>query len=245
MNAYTVTTFGGIVKPRGSQFELVFIFRAGINSCVILKDNRASSFVLTLIDGPSGSGKTTFLGELYKHLSSKGAAPCAIRFDFNPFMGAAASVAVGYIPQNMQMVNHWRVSSLVSERSLFFRGFFPNEEFDVVRDKYLSELSGGQRKKIYACSMLDRLMAERADSVFGLLDETFDGLGAQEAHQCISMIRELWTAERPHHGLHIVLVTHLNEPELADLSLPHTSLAMAVRSSLSLKLVVEINAQHE
>jgi len=252
-----VSTPGGFV-PFGNRFKISYTSPQGNQPVCLWKGG--AEFALTIFSSPSGTGKTTLLQHLYYRLTRTreyASAPASdgepnavqrvyrryfpppvaptLRFDFVPNFDDYIRASTGYVPQHAPKVMHWRVSDLLPASPKFLGCFFDNSK-DIVT-KRVGQFSGGQRSKIYACSALERLEAESPDCAFLLLDETFDGLGAGEATQCLKNIEMRWrsASKAP---LHLLLVSHLDETELTDQH--STTLTLSVSSNTEKELVVRI-----
>jgi hypothetical protein len=170
-----------------------------------------------------------------------------LRFDFNPNLENPAGTVVGFIPQRPPTVSHWRVRNLLPPNPLFLSCFFADPKSSDFKLNRIGRLSGGQCLKIYACSALERLATAPGLSAFLLLDETFDGLGAEEAGRCMNAIRTVWLemqaaksgdAPRP---LHVLWVTHLDVAQLGVGSSRPNYLRAAVRALEDHELQVELS----
>lgn len=185
-------------------------FEVPAGGCWVWPDAAPDGWIrLSLLSGRSGSGKTTLLRALYTRIRY-GRDTTDGLLDFGPDL-KAEDASVAYIPQLSPEVSHWKVSELVSRENSFLHGVFGKE---VLRRR-LGELSGGQQRKVYLCSALELLASARATSRFLLLDETLDGLGADEAVRTIQHLRQVWQAQGQA-PLHVVLVTHLNRNEVTS-----------------------------
>lgn len=231
MNPYSVRLLGGGVKV-AQTFTIEYKVDG---PCYLWKADQQSKFVLTLLNSPSGTGKTTFLSEIYKRLRKQ---PNSFKFDFSPDFEEPDQTSAGYIPQNPPMVNHWKLKEILPKEHRFLDCFFAADQLPEL-SKALKDFSGGQRRKLYTCSTLEKLASQGQNAAFLLLDETFDGLGAIEAKQCLHSIRQKWLQGigRP---LHILLVTHLNYSEILDGFDDAIKLGLAVESSTSTELVAKI-----
>jgi ABC-type Mn2+/Zn2+ transport system ATPase subunit len=194
-----------------------------------------------MVSSPSGSGKTTFLEQLYHRLVD-GPEGVELNFSFAPDIDRQDSILTGYVPQNPPMVNHWPVSALVRRNSPYLRVLFPDDTSDQFFRRRLGELSGGQKRKVYACSTLDRLASRRVRSAFLLLDETFDGLGEVEAARCLDGIGREWLQAQPG-SLHILLVSHLGKTTLADRLTGERWVSFNVERSSAKELIVQIKSE--
>lgn len=261
---YSVTTRGGILFV-GHPFKINYLPRT--SAATIWKTQEG--FSLTIFSSASGTGKTSFLQHLYCRLLRRGyfalpvdpspvealihgagkvfgkhkvpgTPPTILTFDFSPNLEPHVSTSTGYVPQHAPKVQHWLVSALLPEASAFLSCFFPDQTPDELVHKRIGEFSGGQRSKIYACSALEKLKADSPPCAFLLLDETFDGLGAEEAGRCLNKIKQTWSSEVSV-PLHVLLVTHLSEKELlADSTIQCETLALAVSSNTESELTVEV-----
>jgi ABC-type Mn2+/Zn2+ transport system ATPase subunit len=210
---YTITTFGGTLQV-SEPFKITYLCDAS-GACILWKLANPSPFSITLLHSPSGSGKTTFLGEIYKRLRGQPRQANSLSFDFRPDCDDVSTLSVAYIPQNPQMVAHWQIKEILPDTSKFLPCFFSGVEIPKFFNRRFGEFSGGQRRKIYACSALEQLAVRPTESNFILLDETFDGLGAQETVTCLNSICNAWL-DYTGRSLYILLVTHLNYNELTQ-----------------------------
>lgn len=234
-----VDTYGGKIRVSPS-FEIAYEC-SGENPCCIWLPS--PTFALTLFKSPSGSGKTTFLSQLFERLNGS-ARSDALRFDFSPDFDDPEAGSVAMIPQNPPMVNHWKLQEILPAKSHFLKSFFPIQGNDgpVFWKKRIGEFSGGQRRKLYTCSALERLASLRREYSFLLLDETFDGLGAVEARRCLSAIQTGW-AEVAESPLYLLLVTHLNTAEILDGGVTATTMGLTVNANPDDHLAVTLASQ--
>ena len=226
-----LSTRGGTVAI-SSDFSIHYTV-ADDRPCWLSTPIVGTRLTLTLIQSPSGSGKTTLLRELYSHIQRHGGAS-KLRFDFHPDYTEETRIACGFIPQHPPLVKHWRCDSLLPKSPRFFGVFFP--EFDEAElkklpSKRVGQLSGGQVKRLLACSALEELCStDQAHLTFLLLDETFDGIGAPALVESLGELRSRWLqlAAKP---LHLLLVTHLSLTEMrASLANGDLAVTMSVQS---------------
>lgn len=231
LKRHTVYLNSGNVRV-APTFKIIYQSQDEDNGCVIWKpENNNSNFILTLFKSPSGSGKTTLLGRLYARLSGREAVQ-DLTFDFRPDYENQETASVAVIPQNPPMVNHWKLNELLPESPKFLEVFFPTDNKNGFWKKRLGEFSGGQRRKLYTLSALERLATQGRDHSFILLDETFDGLGSAEAKRCLVAIKTQWNqiVQKP---LYVLLVTHLNDAEVLDSTISATKMGLQVQESSS------------
>ena len=208
--------------------------------CFIWKRDNASNFVVTLMNSPSGSGKTALLGGLYDRLKGRKIESDGLMFDFDPDYNFPDNAAVGVIPQNPPMVNHWRLQEILPKTSMFIKCFFPEENgMTAFWKKRLGEFSGGQIRKLYTCSALERMAIRCADQNFLLLDETFDGLGVIETKRCLSEIKTTWL-DKIKKPIHLLVVTHLNDEEVTVGAVSVSTVSLSVMNSNSDELCVSV-----
>lgn len=235
MSAEEFKIVGGTVRF-GKSFKICYE-----GDAFLWKRNPSSLCALTVIKGPSGSGKTILLGELYKRLRRQLNDRPGINFSFPQGYDPLPAVSVAYISQNPPMVNHWRLNQVLPAKSIFLQNFFRDSEDPInLGESRMGHFSGGQRLKLYTCSALERLVEEDMNSSFLLMDETFDGLGAGEAGDCLSAIENAWKELRKV-PLYLLLVTHLNYSELVSKGLAALKLELEVvrnsRTEIGIKVI--------
>lgn len=235
---YRVESFGGTVT-KGPSYSIKYIVDEAAPATLWGITTERISWCI--VSSPSGSGKTTFLEQLYHRLVD-GPEGVKLNFSFAPDIDRLDSTITGYVPQNPPMVNHWPVSALVRQNSPYLRILFPDDMSERFFGRRLGELSGGQKRKIYACSTLDRLASRGVRSAFLLLDETFDGLGEVEAARCLEGIGREWN-EKQSGSLHLLLVSHLGKTTLADRLSGERWVSLNVEHSSAKELIVQISSQ--
>lgn len=230
------------------------------DGCRILQAE-IGGFSATLLNSPSGSGKTTLLRELYFAVRGTHPATDAIpvisrlkrlvrrtkqqervplTFDFHPNL-QNIDIAAAYIPQSPPFVNHWRMSSILPDEPKFLSVFFPDqEEFSKLNKRRLGELSGGQKRKLYACSALERLVAFPKSLSFVLFDETFDGLGLAEASSCLLQLRSTWSSSTTNQTALVLIVSHLDFSDLMQSKAVDHAIGLSVQSNTSTELSVRL-----
>jgi ABC-type lipoprotein export system ATPase subunit len=233
---YKVVSYGGAVA-KGPSYSIRYV--ADDPAC--LWEATTDRLTWCLVSSPSGSGKTTFLEQLYHRLVD-GPERVDLNFSFAPDIDRLDSTLTGYVPQNPPMVNHWPVSALVRRNSAYFQVLFPDDSSEQFYRRRLGELSGGQKRKVYACSTLDRLASRPVRSAFLLLDETFDGLGEAEAARCLEAISQVWTKNQAG-SLHLLLVSHLGRTTLADHLTGERWVSFNVEHSSTKELVVRVKSE--
>ena len=115
-----------------------------------------------MVQSPSGCGKTTLLRELYAHIHRLGGAS-QLNFDFHPDYTDDSRIACGFIPQHAPLVKHWRCDLLLPKSPGFFGVFFPefsDQELTELPSKRVGQLSGGQVRRLLACSALEELCSD-------------------------------------------------------------------------------------
>jgi ABC-type Mn2+/Zn2+ transport system ATPase subunit len=215
--------------------------------CPVWQPQANSQVAISLLNAPSGNGKTSFLTALYRRIRRR---PTSVDFRFTPEFREDEVPAVAIIPQHSPMVRHWTVGELTSGSgaSMSFLGaLLPDrrDEFTTNRFKqHLGQFSGGQRYKLYTASALENLLVHPASSAFLLLDETFDGLGANEAHRALGALVAAWISntEKP---LNVLLVTHLADADLENVTVSrHPNVPSSIKS-LRLTLGVEFDTERK
>ena len=195
-----------------------------------------SATALSFLKSPSGSGKTTLLEHLWDRLRRRDCPQGQLSFDFSPDLEPFDTASVGYVPQNPPMVNHWAAGEIIRSNSRFLECFFSgaagNSNEHAFFRKRLGEFSGGQRRKLYACSALERLQQSGSLCNFLLLDETLDGVGAGEASETLKAIRQQWDSISARY-LFVLLVTHLDETNLTAALPDSQTVKLAVTNSLT------------
>ncbi len=211
---FQLSTQGGAIAV-SSDFSISYTVHDH-QPCQLSNPSPDDTFALTLIQSPSGSGKTTLLRELYAHIHRQ-AGSSKLNFDFHPDYTEGSRIACGFVPQHPPLVKHWICNSLLPTTPRFLDVFFPEfseTEREALPSKRVGQLSGGQARRLLACSALEELCSDHEGSAaFLLLDETFDGIGAQPLVECLNGLRTSWST----HGkkaLHVLLVSHLSRKEV-------------------------------
>jgi ABC-type lipoprotein export system ATPase subunit len=247
MTAKHLITHGGTVVRNEHSLEFVCDDNSsGPPSCPIWKPDAKSQIAISLLNAPSGNGKTSFLTALYRRIRGR---PTTIDFRFTPELRADENAAVSLIPQHAPMVKHWSLGELTSQSpisQMFLQALLPDRGGQFLTDRFrqhLGQLSGGQRYKIYTASALERLTKHPGESAFLLLDESFDGLGAAEAHRALGAILSTWTlvTAKP---LNTLLVTHLADADLERVPIVDEC-DVLVGEVTSLRLTLSVDADRE
>lgn len=218
---FQLSTRGGTIAV-SSDFSISYAV-CDYQPCQLSNPSPSDKFALTLIQSPSGSGKTTMLRELYAHIHRQ-AGPSKLNFDFHPDFTEECRIACGFVPQHPPLVKHWICNSLLPATPLFLDVFFSDfseKDREALPSKRVGELSGGQARRLLACSAVEELCSDYEESaVFLLLDETFDGIGAEHLVECLNGLRRKWL-DHGKRTLHVLLVSHLSRNEVNGCLLGH------------------------
>jgi ABC-type lipoprotein export system ATPase subunit len=231
-NLFEMNTRGGLVRL-ASRFCIEYQV-AGSDRCLLVKSQPESRFTMTLVRSDSGAGKTTLLLRLHLRLLGRELEKSdSLLFDFTPDLTTSTRLSCGFVPQNPPIVKHWKATQILPSNSSFIDCFFDSGEASTIKQRRLGELSGGQCRRVYACSALERLLNHNDKHLcFLLLDETLDGIGASDFVKCINSLRSTWNRVASH-PLHALVVTHLGLDELADALVGDDLLAtLAIKESV-------------
>lgn len=211
----------GAVRFFGGTVEFptyVLTYAVPADGVVMWQPSHALS--LCLVRSPSGTGKSTWVASLDDWL--RGIRRRSEKLSFVAQGGADSSRnAVALIPQNPPIVKHWRVRDLVPEPCAYLTALLTPD----VLTKRVGELSGGQIRRLYTASSLAKLAESPAEQCFLLLDETFDGLGVDEAADRLKRIADVWKGK----PLFVLLVTHLDADQLSASSAASSRLEMSIQ----------------
>ena len=203
---------GGEIERQSNQ-KLTFEVPAN-HACHITpaEPNTRASF--TILRGASGTGKSSIVSCLYSRIVFQTPEHEGLSFVFHPnYYGGSH---VGYVPQDLAIVSHWRMSKIVPSDTVFWDCFFDPAATPLqdALKRRLGQYSGGQQARILTISVAERLHRAQASS-FLLLDEALDGLGAAAVGQVTANLVDRWTTEAGGLPLHVVLVTHL-DPNIVE-----------------------------
>lgn len=164
---------------------------------------------LTTVRSPSGTGKSTLLERFVGRLRDRASSSVGeLDFTLTARDGTHPSVAIGIVPQNPPLVKHWSLQRLLRAENWTAKAAFGADAWNGFSRRVLGELSGGQQRRVYACSVTESLEQRPADAAILILDETLDGLNPGGAGEFIDRLASAWS-ERQQRPLHILLVTHL------------------------------------
>ncbi|HVT43157.1 MAG TPA: ABC transporter ATP-binding protein [Thermoanaerobaculia bacterium] len=176
-----------------------FHYRDGV-SAVRGLSSRFDEGELVAIIGPNGAGKSTLLKLIARVIAPQGG---EIRFRgirIGEIAPRAYAREVGYLPQEQESVFPMRALEVVaSGRAPFLRRFQWESEGDYelarraladcdalhLADRYLDEMSGGERKRIFLARVLC------GDPKLILLDEPLTALDVSHTQTFISLIRRI------------------------------------------------------
>lgn len=243
MNRYSsLYTSGGVSTFPDSGFRISYTTANDTPAApVTVWASNDSTFVFTLFNSPSGSGKTTFIKNVYNYVQN---IHSPLKFDFQPDHVQHNQCSYGYIPQNPPFALYWRISDFLPSTPKFLSCFFPNTAAEEILRKRFGQFSGGQRRKLYVCSALERLFLNGSMAAFLVFDEVFDGLGASEAKRCISAMHESWVTQSKN-SLYIILVSHLEKINLIPDGLQTTRLGLRVENESTEQIDVCIYNSYE
>lgn len=199
-----------------------------------------SSVSLTFIRSPSGAGKSTLLKHVHARLAEHKQMDLAM--DFQPDYDDTVHASVGFVPQAPATTSHWRVASLLPPQSVFLPSFFSQDQIPKLLLKHLGELSGGECRRLYACSALERLVHHAADTCFLLLDETFDGVGMEAMTDMIPAVCNIWSANATC-PLHLLVVTHFDIQNSPLASPQNTVLHFDIHTRTDDEMLVKVTTQ--
>ena len=154
---------------------------------------------ITALVGINGSGKSTLFKAIMGFVKSSGG---RIELFGGSVKDALKANLVAYVPQNEEI--DWDFPVLVKDVVMMGRyghmGFLkiPNEnDYEIVRDslikvgmlklenRQISELSGGQRKRVF----LARALAQQSEII--LMDEPFTGIDVNTEEEIMELLREM------------------------------------------------------
>lgn len=166
----------------------------------------SSSPSVTTLEVKSGGGKTTLANCLIDFLSN----PHTYSSCFSWVGIVDLDYEVSMIPQQPQMIMHWKVSDLLPASSSALETVFPGEATNSLYNKRLSQLSGGQRSRVLLASAVERIFASKATTYNLLLDEAFDGIDASLGNEILRGLLRL-IGERPGTPhLRVLLISHFD-----------------------------------
>lgn len=226
----------GTVK-KSDSFSVNYVTETG--HPVVLCKLQKCGVALTTLRSPSGTGKSTLLQKFVNYLKDNHSGTSQ-DLCFSISRKSGLTYSIGKVPQSPSFVKHWRVGSLLPKEGWFGKAAFGDEQWQVIFDRRMGELSGGQQRRIYASSVLERLSVEKCEQAVLIMDETLDGLGENGAGKFINDVAVTWN-ENVKKSLYILLVTHLSVihtdvPEVVKASL---SILSESQSSLEIKVVCE------
>jgi ABC-type Mn2+/Zn2+ transport system ATPase subunit len=216
---------GGVKKAGAFTLQYVTDKGSPVTICTL----KPSTATLTTLRSPSGTGKSTLLDRFVRCLRDNtphATEDLAFRVSVNS--SRSPSLSIGTVPQHPPLVKHWHLERFLPAPSEIAGAAFGQEGWSRIKGRLVGRLSGGQQRRIYACSVLERLHRQPGDAAVLVLDETLDGLNPSGAGEFLTRVSDAWQAldER---ALSFLLVTHL--PAL-DTKVPETV-------SASLELVEE------
>ena len=154
---------------------------------------------ITALVGINGSGKSTLFKAIMGFVKSSGG---RIELFGGSVKDALKANLVAYVPQNEEI--DWDFPVLVKDVVMMGRyghmGFLkiPNDnDYEIVRDslkkvgmlelenRQISELSGGQRKRVF----LARALAQQSEII--LMDEPFTGIDVNTEEEIMELLREM------------------------------------------------------
>ena len=154
---------------------------------------------ITALVGINGSGKSTLFKAIMGFVKSSGG---RIELFGGSVKDALKANLVAYVPQNEEI--DWDFPVLVKDVVMMGRyghmGFLkiPNDnDYEIVKDslkkvgmvelenKQISELSGGQRKRVF----LARALAQQSEII--LMDEPFTGIDVNTEEEIMELLREM------------------------------------------------------
>jgi hypothetical protein len=191
---------------------------------------------LTVLRSPSGRGKSTLIERFVRCLRDNVSfASGALRFSASGGGRDIEPLSVAVVPQHPPFVRHWPLHRLLPPDTWSAPAGFGNE-WEGLKSRLLGHLSGGQQRRVYACSALEMLARSESDASVLVLDETLDGLNPSGAGAFIEGITQRWATvtEAP---LLLFVVTHLPVLEVA---LTPAALALEVIREASTRLEVKV-----
>ncbi|UZJ39803.1 ATP-binding cassette domain-containing protein [Prosthecochloris sp. SCSIO W1102] len=221
-----ISLLPGVVK-KGNTFSIFYQTDNGGQFRFCQSSNDQVGY--TTLRSPSGTGKSTLLQrfiDCLKHNKQRE------QNDLNFILSHKdqninSHLSIGKVPQNPSFVKHWHVSKLLPENSWAGNAAFATgaKKWSDIYTNRMGELSGGQQRRIYASSVLEKLSYSNCTTAILVLDETLDGLGTEGAGQFLTNIAKAWMTQNEK-ALYILLVTHL--PEI------YTEITEAVKARLTI-----------
>jgi molybdate transport system ATP-binding protein len=172
-----------------------------------LNVNFSVSDEIVVLFGPSGSGKTTILNciaGISKPTSGIIRLNDTILFENKKIFVPIQKRNIGYVFQDYALFPHmtvWKNIAYGMKNESFARELMKELRIEHLRDKYPSEISGGEKQRV----AIARAIATEPDVL--LLDEPFSALDDQtraKGHEELLRIHKLWR-------IPIILVTHNHE----------------------------------
>jgi molybdate transport system ATP-binding protein len=172
-----------------------------------LNVNFSVSDEIVVLFGPSGSGKTTILNciaGISKPTSGIIRLNDTILFEYKKIFVPIQKRNIGYVFQDYALFPHmtvWKNIAYGMKNESFARELMKELRIEHLRDKYPSEISGGEKQRV----AIARAIATEPDVL--LLDEPFSALDDQtraKGHEELLRIHKLWR-------IPIILVTHNHE----------------------------------
>jgi ABC-type Mn2+/Zn2+ transport system ATPase subunit len=168
----------------------------------------ASGVAFSTIRSPSGSGKSTLIERLVTSLrDSTSYGKDSMSFNARTSSGEEASLDIAVIPQTPPFVKHWQLGALLPSNSAFALAAF-GDHWESIKNRQVGQLSGGQQRRIYACSAIETLTSRNGHAAVLVLDETLDGLNPSGAGEFVTRISEAW-AKKNSRALYLLIVSHL------------------------------------
>lgn len=202
-------------------------------SSVAATEDSASWVSLTTLEISTGGGKTTFAEELYDFLSGDSDKKASFFWEGPP----PTDVGTYIIPQRLSTARHWKVDDLLPSNCTFQDCFFVAQDFDGIQKKHLSEMSGGQVARLLLLSVFERMMIDRHETSFLIIDEGFEGIDEVFANIILKNVVSIWN-DKCEKSLRLLLINHFN-PEVLLKGIDSKRLCLS-HSSIQTQLIAGV-----
>jgi ABC-type Mn2+/Zn2+ transport system ATPase subunit len=222
---------GGV--SRGKGFTIQYVTESGTAEPLCVVPRAGAAF--TTLRSPSGTGKTTLLECFVRHLRDRGESKSGqLSFIASEGINAPPTFSIGTVPQNLHFVKHWALRRLLPADTWAAPAAF-GAAWEGLKTRLMGQTSGGQQRRVYACSVLERLHRTSGTAVILVLDETLDGLSTKGAGGFVDGAAQAWRTH-DQRVLYLLLVTHLPEVEASVPEAVRASLEVVSDSSTNLRV---------
>ena len=222
---------------RGRNFSIQYVTPDGGSAIICKIPGEGMAF--TTLRSPSGTGKSTLLECFIRQLRDRTpTAQGSLAFVATDGRNLPPSLSIGVVPQNPPFVKHWPLHKLLPTDPWTAPEVFGSEKWKSIRSRLMGELSGGEQRRVYACSVLEFLHQRAGDAIVLVLDETLDGLNPQGAGRFIEGIAAGWSSRGEARPLYVLLVTHLPTVATKIPELVRATLEVVAESSAVLRVSV-------